>query len=273
MGSFLAVDASDVRSYIEEIKFHHEDEELILKNPNDKELIKDVLKYGKNFFGKSALFNALYHEDIQACIRLMKAGAELDREMIVMVEKLNDGLLNDLVFSKPSISSSYEFCTTKVDYFFKTYYELISEHFPKTIVSKIKGSKNPFFEIYQESEKIAVMKVVETTLKKGKLQPTKFEITSLSQQHIGSIKILSHEIGGDEIIQLVGPSGEVKGRVLKEEGGSNFILIDPNHTSKILARYQKEKSVWHIDSSIYYPSALDPLFYQLVPTLLLEILI
>lgn len=133
--------------------FDSDDERLIQENPVSKELVQTVMKYGKNKYHKSALYNAVMHRDHHACQVLVSAGAHVSLDVEKALEKVNCPSLEKIILHthyNPSLEK-YSFTVRKKDYMFQTYFELDSKEMPPYELIKHKISIATSYSMQSEN--------------------------------------------------------------------------------------------------------------------------
>ncbi len=133
-------------------QFDAEDERLIQENPLSKELVKTIMQYGKNSFRKSALYNAIVHNDAKACQILRSAGAQVSVDVERIANVTNSCEINKILFETTYVHApeNYSFTIKKKDYLFQTSYEIDSKDIPAYEIIKNKISISTCYELQSE---------------------------------------------------------------------------------------------------------------------------
>ena len=224
-----------------EYNFVSEDLEILKKASGDDVLIRVVGKYGKNPFGRSALYAATYYGDLEACELLIKHGAIVTAEVLMLAEKSYDHrLLKVLKETKyASVPPQYQFLITKKDYMFSTEFEIDSEQIGAYKLSK---------------PKIAVKTLYMLENSSGLQAQGSVRILSMGTLFAWGKDIDIYDEKGEYLGMIDGEAlttAQAKFSFLDKEGNkvaiayldddkTGFTIINPHHPNRVVARLSRE---------------------------------
>lgn len=247
-------------------QFDAEDERLIQENPLSKDLVKTIMKYGKNYYRKSALYNAVAHKDVEACYILRKGGAQVTADIEKMARTLDCLEIHKILFEVKFINApeQYGFTLRKKDYMFQTSFELDSQEVAPYEIIKNKISLSTCYEMQSE---------------KGYEGYARTRIVSLGAFYAWAKDLDLYDEQGNNLGMIDGEmltTAEAKFSFYDHEGNrtaiayldedkTGFTLVHPDKPARVIARMYRNFVAGAPDSwevKVYHGKDLDPRFIR-----------
>lgn len=247
-------------------QFDAEDERLIQENPLSKELIKTVLKYGKNYHHKSALYNAVVHRDAQACYILRQAGAAVTQDVDRVAKIVNSDEINKILFEMNFIQApeNYSFTLRKKDYMFQTSFELDSADLPPYEIIKNKISISTCYELSSEEGYEGYARTRIVSLGSFYAWAKDLDLYDNKGYHLGMIdgEMLTT---AEAKFSFYDHEGNRTAIAYLDEDKTGFTLVHPDKPARVIARMFRNfvagsPDGWEV--KVYHGKDLDPRFIR-----------
>ncbi|PCI93832.1 hypothetical protein COB11_04690 [Candidatus Aerophobetes bacterium] len=259
-----------------EVTFHTEDKKLLLTAGTNTDLIEALMKYGKNLYGVPSLHLAVKEKDLGSMATLIKAGAELSKEVIGLAQEMNDIEVMQVLTKTQSFDApdQYKFTMTKKIYNFGggTEFELDSDDIPISYVTKPFFSLNTNY-VLKGCEGIEATGTVQI-LSMGSIFPWAKDLDILdgNGNYLGMIDGEALTTA-DAKFSIYNANGDKVAIAYLDDNKTGFNIVHPDNYSRVIARMKREyvndiPDAW--STKVYQGDDVDPRLLKIFAALAVD---